>query len=367
VPKVRHLSAAPLDARLHKAFGISGGAQDAVRNAIVRVELDDGTLGHGEAAPFPAFNGETREATMTALEAARPSVEGRQVEAWEAIARDLDRTLGTRGTGAARCAIETALLDALARHRDVSLHALFGAAEPHLVTDVTITTGTVAEAEDEARAWSTRGFSRLKVKIGAATLAEDEERVRAIHRAAPHAELILDGNGALAASDAIALARSLASAGIVPVLFEQPVPGDDLRELAEVTRACGLRVAADESCASAHDARRIAEAGAAHVVNVKPMKAGFAEARAIVSIAKRAGLGLMIGGMVEGKMAMSASACFAAGLGGFDFVDLDTPLFFADDPFEGGYAQEGERIDLAPIRAGHGVVPRANRRGEGPF
>jgi L-alanine-DL-glutamate epimerase-like enolase superfamily enzyme len=359
VPKVRHLSAVPLDARLRKAFGISGGAQDAIRNAVVRVELDDGTVGHGEAAPFPAFNGETREATMAALEAARPTVEGRRAAEWEAVARDLARTLGTRGTGAARCAIETALLDALTRSRGVSLHAFFGAAVPYLATDVTITTGTLAEGEDEARAWSARGFSRLKVKIGAATLAGDEARVRAIHRAAPHAELILDGNGALAATDAIRLARELADGGIVPVLFEQPVRSGDLRELAEVTRSCGLRVAADESCASADDARRIAEAGAAHVVNVKPMKAGFAEALAIVSVAKRAGLGLMIGGMVEGKMAMSASACFAAGLGGFDYVDLDTPLFFADDPFEGGYAQEGERIDLAPIRAGHGVKPRA--------
>jgi hypothetical protein len=55
---------------------------------------------------------------------------------------------------------------------------------------------------------------------------------------------------------------------------------------------------------------------------------------------------------------MSASACFAAGLGGFAFVDLDTPLFLADDPFAGGYAQRGPALDLTPIGAGHGAVPR---------
>jgi L-Ala-D/L-Glu epimerase len=55
---------------------------------------------------------------------------------------------------------------------------------------------------------------------------------------------------------------------------------------------------------------------------------------------------------------MTASACFAAGLGGFAFVDLDTPLFLAENPFEGGFAQEGPRLDLAGVQAGHGVSPR---------
>ena len=73
-------------------------------------------------------------------------------------------------------------------------------------------------------------------------------------------------------------------------------------------------------------------------------------------------LRLMIGGMVETRMAMSASACFAAsGMlpVDFAFVDLDTPLFFAEDSFDGGYAQRGEVLDLTPIAAGHGVVPLA--------
>jgi len=164
-------------------------------------------------------------------------------------------------------------------------------------------------------------------------------------------------------------------------LFEQPTARDDVDGLFEVARATGVRVAADESAASLSDveglARRAEHAGARAsidskgesagvrharrpiVINVKPMKYGFREAIAIHGVATARGLGLMIGGMVEGKMAMSASACLAAALGGFDFVDLDTPLFLAHDPFEGGYAQDGERLDLAPIAAGHGCVLRA--------
>jgi L-alanine-DL-glutamate epimerase-like enolase superfamily enzyme len=94
------------------------------------------------------------------------------------------------------------------------------------------------------------------------------------------------------------------------------------------------------------------------VFNIKLMKTGIAESLAIAAIARAAGLDLMIGGMVESVLAMTTSACFAAGLGGFAFVDLDTPLFLADNPFDGGYVQTRDCLELSGIVAGHGVSPR---------
>ena len=66
----------------------------------------------------------------------------------------------------------------------------------------------------------------------------------------------------------------------------------------------------------------------------------------------------MIGGNVESILAMTVSACFAAGQGGFSFADLDTPFFLASNPFDGGYAIDGGLISVAHIGAGHGVVPK---------
>ena len=96
------------------------------------------------------------------------------------------------------------------------------------------------------------------------------------------------------------------------------------------------------------------------------MKTGIAESLDIAAIARAAGLGLMIGGMVESMLAMTTSACFAAGLGGFAFVDLDTPMFLAENPFDGGYAQTGPRLDLGAITGGHGVSPRGANDPERP-
>ena len=86
------------------------------------------------------------------------------------------------------------------------------------------------------------------------------------------------------------------------------------------------------------------------------MKSGVVEALAIWNVATSAGLKIMIGGMLESVLAMSFSAHFAAGLGGFTYVDLDTPMFIREHPFVGGFEQEGARLSVARVEAGHGVT-----------
>ena len=104
-----------------------------------------------------------------------------------------------------------------------------------------------------------------------------------------------------------------------------------------------LRVAIDESVTCADDVTAAKRRGAADAVNVKIMKSGIFEALAIVERAKAEGLLKMIGGMVETRLAMGTSACIAAGVGGFAFIDLDTPLFLAEDPFDLGERHQDPR------------------------
>jgi L-Ala-D/L-Glu epimerase len=352
---IRRLTVAPLDIPMHRPFGIAGGAQQSVvEAALCTVELADGTVGHGEASPFPAFDGDTRDAAVEAMLAARAGVEGEDARAWRRIAAHV--AIAASASGAARCAIETAVLDALTRRAGLPLWAFFGGATRSLVTDVTLPITSIDEARRDAAERVAEGFTRLKVKVGGPGAAGDAARLLAIHEAAPHAELMLDGNGGLTAGAALDLLADLRARGVTPILFEQPVPGPDLAGLLQVAREGGVPVAADESVRTAADALRVAALGAAQVVNIKLMKSGVVEALAIAAVARAAGLELMIGGMVEARLAMGMSACLAAGLGGFAFVDLDTPLFLAADPFTGGYAQHGATLDLTPIEAGHGAT-----------
>lgn len=352
---IRSLHAQPLDIELHTPFGIAGGAQDIARNVLVTLELTDGTRGYGEAAPFPVFNGETQQMALSAVEAARSLIEGADVREWRRLALALRRNIGP--VGSAQCAIETAVLDALTRQAHMPLWAFFGGLSTSLETDMTVTTGTAEQARDDARAILARGISTIKIKIGSGDLELDLARIMAIVQEAPHSPLILDGNCGYSADDALRLLAILHEHGIKPALFEQPLAKGDLQGMAQLVQWSGIQIAADESVASAHDAVQLATLRAAHVVNIKLMKCGIAEALDIAATARAAGMGLMIGGMVESILAMTVSACFAAGQGGFSFIDLDTPLFLAHNPFEGGMRYQGSQIELSHIQAGHGVDP----------
>lgn len=335
---------------LNEPFGISGGTEDVARIAIVRLGLADGTLGLGEAAPLPAYNGERVEDALAALDAAKASWIGQDATAWRQ--RALDLMPATQRSASARCALETALCDALARRAGCSLYHWFGGCTPgRLETDVTIPIVDAAAARHAAERWWERGFRTLKIKVGA---AGDLERVLGAHAGAPGATLLLDANAGLTADGALSLVDALEGHGVNVGLFEQPVPAADWEGLERVARR--VRVALDESVVVPRDvfeaARRL---GPPHVVNVKIMKSGIVGALDVVAAARAAGLSLMIGGMLESTLAMSTSACLAAGQGGFEFVDLDTPLFMLDSPFVGGFTSKGNLLDVSPIRLGHGV------------
>lgn len=353
---IRSLSVEPLDIPLFAPFGISGGAQDVARSLLVTVELADGTLGYGEAAPFPAFNGETQASARAAVEATRPAIEGSDVREWRTIAAYMRDRIATAGS--ARCAIETAVLDALTKRASVPLYVFFGGASSALETDMTITTGSVEQASTAALEILGRGISAIKVKIGSGDIQLDLARLVAIHAVAPDSPLILDGNGGMSADAALDLLGALHIQNIRPALLEQPVPGDDWAGMAQLARWGDVPVAADETASSAANVLRVVYERSAQVVNIKLMKAGVVEALDIAAICRAAQIRLMVGGMVESILAMTMSAHFAAGQGGFAFVDLDTPMFMAENPFEGGFRQSGARLDLSHITAGHGVRPR---------
>jgi L-alanine-DL-glutamate epimerase-like enolase superfamily enzyme len=141
-------------------------------------------------------------------------------------------------------------------------------------------------------------------------------------------------------------------------MFEQPAEADDLKGLIAFHRKSGIPVAADESLRGRADALKLAQTGAAQVLNLKLMKMGVLEAWDCGLIARASGLGVMVGGMVETPLAMGAAAHLAAGLGGVKFVDLDTPLWLSSNPTRGIGFGRGGVYDLSTVKAGIGVVPK---------
>lgn len=347
------LAAEPLDLALHEPFTISTGRMESTRNVLVRATLADGTVGLGEVAPFAPSGGETQETALAAVRGMQPLVVGQDAAAWRPLAHRLEASFEHQAS--ARAGVEVAILDALTRAWQVPLYQFFGGAETSVRTDITIPIEAPAHMRGLAERYSAQGAATLKLKVGT-TVERDIERVLAVREGAPGCDLILDGNQGYAPIDALRLIERLAAADVHPILFEQPVHRHDLEGLRFVTERAGVPVAADEAVHTAADALRVARLGAANVINIKLMKSGVVEALDIAAVCRAAHIHLMVGAMLESRLGSAASAHLIAGLGGFRYVDLDTPMLLASDPFTGGYQQDGMTYSLAGVKAGHGVT-----------
>jgi L-alanine-DL-glutamate epimerase-like enolase superfamily enzyme len=195
--------------------------------------------------------------------------------------------------------------------------------------------------------WRAGGFRCFKVKVGRDFRA-DHAALRAVRGAVPEARFRLDANAGFTAADALALLDLALGDGLVLECFEQPCARDDLEGMAAVTARGAVPVVADESFRGAGDLARLVAARAAHGVNLKLAKLGGPLAAvALGREARRHGLRLMAGAMVETRLGIAAMAQAVAALGGVDWVDLDTAFLLAADPFTGGFTAAGPRLALA--------------------
>lgn len=332
----------PVDMATTDPFIVATGTRVVAENVFVRITLSTGTEGYGEAAPFPEVGGEDRESCLQALAHLAPSLIGHSIHDCEELGRHLAEQAPSQP--AARCAIETALLDAYCRATAIPLWQFWGAADVRpRITDITIPIASHEKTLSLARSWYERGFRLFKMKVGKDVDA-DVRRLEALHRALPGISFIGDGNQGFSRAECLAFAAGIRRFNGVIVLLEQPVVRDDLDSLAAIRRETGIPVAVDESVRSLDDARKVIAQGAADYINIKTMKTGVLEAAEIASFALKSGLKLMVGGMLESRIAMGCSFSLVLGMKGFDVLDLDTPLLLSTDPVQGGYRYDGPTL-----------------------
>ncbi|MCG3775738.1 MAG: Aromatic dipeptide epimerase [Nitrospira sp.] len=332
----------PVDIPITDPFVVATGARTVAENVFLRATLASGAQGYGEAAPFPEVGGETRESCLRSLHQLSKVILGRSAADYKEVGGLLSEEALTYP--AARCGLETAIIDAHCRASNIPMWQLWGGADVRArETDITIPIADLDKTVALARGWYVQGFRLFKMKVGK-DVENDIRRLEAVHHALPGISFIGDGNQGFSRQDCLTFAQGVKRFGGIMALLEQPVVRDDLDSMAAIRRETGIPVAADESVRSLADAQEVVAQNAADYINIKIMKTGVAEAIEIASFTKASGLKLMIGGMLETRIAMGCSFSLVLGLGGFEVLDLDTPLLLVNDPVAGGYRYEGSRL-----------------------
>ena len=352
---IRSITVEPLDIPLLEPFTIATGGVSDARNVLISVTLEDGSIGYGECAPFPPSTGESQETALAAAKGCAALIEGRDAAHWRVLSTLMRSVYFSQHTAIA--GMEMALLDALTHSYGIPMYVFFGGASNSIETDYSIPMVTPEHGYELAQEVVRRGITTIKIKVGG-DIREDVARVQAIREGAPGLGLTLDANQGYSANEALLCLEALDDRDIRPLMLEQPVHKDDLDGLRYVTQHTAVPIAADESVSNAADAARLIAVGACNVINIKLMKCGFVEALDIAAVCRANHVQLMIGAMMESRLAISAAAHFVAGLGGFRYIDLDTPMLLADDPFMGGYEQLGGVYDVSVAQSGLGVERR---------
>jgi L-Ala-D/L-Glu epimerase / N-acetyl-D-glutamate racemase len=302
------------------AFTISRGSKTEAITVVAEISRG-GHTGRGECVPYARY-GETPEAVLAAVLAMRDAVR-------KGLSREgLQRVLPA---GAARNALDCALLDLEARMRGQRAWELLGRPAPRpCTTAFTISLGT-AEAMAAATA---KAASRplLKIKLGG---DGDDERIAMVRQQAPESELIVDANEAWTPDN---LEHNLAACAAVGVtLVEQPLPAGRDEALARIRRP--LAVCADESV---HDRASLDGLRDRYdAINIKLDKAGgLTEAFAMADAAQASGFEIMVGCMVGTSLSMAPAMLLTPQA---RFVDLDGPLLLAGDR-EHGLRYDGSTV-----------------------
>lgn len=279
----------------------------AAEHCLVRVALEDGSLGTAEAPPRPSIYGETISSIRGIVKYLEPRLCELEIE----DATGINDVLGSvPNNNCAKGALDMALWEARVRALGSSLMAELGGHERQIEASYILGIGTPQTMLLEARRVIAAGVRVLKVKVGRDT-RHDLEVIAALHSEFGSAiKLYADSNETLVPDSAPVALELMRDAGVLYV--EEPLPVRNVRARAALRKLGILPIIADDSCFTPNDLERELDFETFDILNIKTARNGFTDSLAMMRMASEAGKGVMIGSQASTTLGTIHAAILAS-------------------------------------------------------
>jgi O-succinylbenzoate synthase len=293
-------------------FETSFGRTTERRILLVCVRDSEGLEGWGEctAGEGPFYSNEWIDsAWVTTDKFLAPMLVGAEFESAGAVFAHLSPVRGHR---MAKAALETACWDIESKRAGLPLWKHLGGTQTEIACGVSIgIQDSVDILLQKIQKEIDAGYQRIKIKIKPGWDAAVIEKVR---ERFPDTRLVGDANSAYTLADA-PLFRDLDRFNLM--MFEQPLPHDDIFDHATLQKQIKTPICLDESIHSPADASHAISLGSCQIINLKLGRVGgHAEAKLVEQVCREQGIPVWCGGMLESgigrahNIAMSTLAGF---------------------------------------------------------
>jgi len=295
---------------------------------VVLTELEyEGIIGYGEAS-MPPYLGESQESVISFLNKIDLSHFDSPFQT-EEILHYVDN-IQEKNT-AAKAAVDIALHDLLGKLMGQPFYKIWGLT-PELIPPTSYTIGIDTKDMIRKKVAEAGQFKILKVKLG----LETDKMIIDTIRSVTDVPLCADINqGWKNKEEALEMTHWLAERDVV--FLEQPMPKEQIDDMAWLTERSPIPTIADEGCQRYNDIVKLQ--GVYTGINIKLMKCtGMREAKKMAELARALDMKVMLGCMTETSCAISAAAQLAPLV---DWADLDGALLIGNDIFDGMQVENG--------------------------
>jgi L-alanine-DL-glutamate epimerase-like enolase superfamily enzyme len=339
---------------MKKPFKIALGSTESYEGYFVSVESDDGTVGYGEATTTPFITGDTLGSIEYELSAFSKNLIG--MEESPELVNDKMKSM-MKSSKASRNAIDCALWDIIGKKSGQNLKKILGNHKSSIATSYTVDLVDAKSAEKQAIDLASMGIKVFKIKMGSG-IDQDVERVRVVRDVVgSKPKIYVDFNQAYTPKMTVEISKKLRDFNIE--FLEQPVPADDISGLKFARDNSDIPIFADESIFTKRNVADILSREAADGINVKLMKSGgISDAIKMVDVAESFGVPVMIGCMVETRLANTSGLIVALSRSGVKYADLDGYNNIAKDSVDSGILMKNGEVVLERDLPGVGAPPK---------